>query len=146
MKDGSSTDNPPDNRLWAILFIAVYILMIAFLRHVDSETVARESRPQMMLHVNGGELTWLPEDEAVHDGKPTEVPAEFTPFFFARVPVNSAGMDVLQTLPGIGPGMAERITEFRTTHGPIRNSETFMRIPGIGSKRYESLQPYISFE
>lgn len=145
MTDGSSSDNPPDNRLWAILFIAVSILMTAFLRHVENENVAREVRAQMTLHANGRELAWLPE-EAVHDGKPPAVPAEFTPFFFAKVPVNSAGMDILQTLPGIGPGMAERIIEFRTAHGPIRSPETFLRIPGIGSKRYESLRPYISFE
>lgn len=145
MTDWSLTENPPDNRLWAILFLAISILMIAFLQHLESETVVKEVGPQMMLHTNGRELVWLLEEEA-HGIEPPAVRAEFTPFFFAPVPVNSADKNLLTTLPGIGPGMAERIIDFRTAKGPIKSAEDFMRIPGIGSKRYASLQPYISFQ
>lgn len=142
---GVQSQKLPDNRLWAILFIAVSILVPSLLRQVNSENIDRGGRPELMLHDNGRELEWLP-GEAVKDlSSPMPLRAELTPFFFAPVPVNSADKNLLTTLPGIGPGMAERIIDFRTTNGPIRSAEGFMRIPGIGSKRYASLQPYISF-
>ena len=146
MTDGSVTQNPPDNRLWAVLFLAVSILIAASLPYLAGESKERPVRQNMVLHDSGSKLEWLPEQEIARDAGPAAVRAELSPFFFAPVPVNTAGREVLTTLPGIGPGMADRIIDFRTSNGPITSAEMFMRVPGIGSKRLESLRPFISFQ
>lgn len=128
----------------AVLFLGVGILIISMAQHIGVTADSNSSR-YMVLHVNSSGLEWLEfsgsETEAI-----ASVPAELTPFFFMPVPLNSAKKELLTTLPGIGPGLAERIIDFRETHGVIRNTDDFMRIKGIGSKRNASLQHYVSFQ
>lgn len=49
-----------------------------------------------------------------------------------RVNLNTAGVEELDTLPGIGPGLARRIIENRGRLGPFRRVEDLVRVPGIG--------------
>lgn len=54
--------------------------------------------------------------------------------------INRADGDALQTLPGIGPALARQIVAYREAHGPFRQPADLLRVPGIGVKRYASLQ------
>ena len=49
-----------------------------------------------------------------------------------QVNVNTAGVEELDTLPGIGPVKAEAIVAFREEHGPFRYPEELIRVKGIG--------------
>ncbi len=57
------------------------------------------------------------------------------------IDVNNAGLDALTQLPGIGVTLAQRIVDFRDTHGPFDDLTTLMRIKGIGPKRFAQIQP-----
>jgi len=46
--------------------------------------------------------------------------------------VNSATADALESLPGIGPGLAARILADRRAHGPYGRAEDLLRVTGIG--------------
>lgn len=46
--------------------------------------------------------------------------------------MNRAGVEELQTLPGIGPALAQRIVESRTRDGPFQRPEDLLRVKGIG--------------
>lgn len=48
------------------------------------------------------------------------------------VDVNRAGAAELETLPGIGPVLAERIVAWRTDNGPFGSVESLRDVPGIG--------------
>lgn len=48
------------------------------------------------------------------------------------VDVNAAGAGELQTLPGIGPVLAERIVAWRTEHGAFADVDALRDVPGIG--------------
>ena len=48
------------------------------------------------------------------------------------VPVNSATAQELETLPGIGPVLAQRIVEDRDTHGPFASVDDLQRVSGVG--------------
>ncbi len=61
-----------------------------------------------------------------------------------RVDLNSADSATLQTLPGIGPALAERIIEYRRTHGGFRSPEELMRISGIGPRKFSDLKDRIT--
>lgn len=47
------------------------------------------------------------------------------------VDINSADVAELDTLPGIGPVLAQRIVDFRTEHGPFGRIEELARVDGI---------------
>lgn len=46
----------------------------------------------------------------------------------------------MQTLPGLGPVLAERIVADREARGPFRTAEDLLRVPGIGPKRLERIR------
>jgi competence ComEA-like helix-hairpin-helix protein len=49
----------------------------------------------------------------------------------------------LQYLPGIGPERARAIVQYRDYHGPFRNVDELIRVPGIGPKLLANVQPFI---
>lgn len=55
------------------------------------------------------------------------------------VNVNTAGVEELQALPGIGPALAEAIVEEREANGPFGTVEDLLRVGGIGEKKLEKL-------
>ncbi len=61
-----------------------------------------------------------------------------------RIDLNQATLDDLVQLPGIGPSLAERILEYRKTHGPFRSIEDLLNVKGIGPAKLEQIRPYIT--
>jgi competence protein ComEA len=59
------------------------------------------------------------------------------------VDLNRAGSAELQTLPGIGPALAERIIESRSRDGPFHTPEELTRVRGIGPATLERLRSLI---
>jgi competence protein ComEA len=62
----------------------------------------------------------------------------------ATVNLNSATLDQLATLPGIGPKVAERILEYRTKNGGFKKIEELMNVRGIGEKSFLKIKPLVS--
>ena len=60
------------------------------------------------------------------------------------VDLNTAEAEELATLPGIGEGLAKRIVDYRTEHGPFEGPEGLMEVSGIGEKKYEGLREYVT--
>ena len=60
------------------------------------------------------------------------------------VALNTAGVDALQRLPGIGPVLAERIVAFRARHGRFHDLRDLERIGGIGPKTVEAIDTYVT--
>lgn len=61
----------------------------------------------------------------------------------APLDLNTATVDELQQLPGIGPGTAKAIVQFRLKSGPFQRVEDLLAIHGISKARLEKLRPYI---
>ena len=62
----------------------------------------------------------------------------------AKVSLASATTDQLEELPGIGPVTAQKIVDWRQTHGPLRSVEDLDAIPGIGPARVEQLRDLVT--
>lgn len=60
----------------------------------------------------------------------------------AKVDINSAGMDELQTAPGIGPAKARAIIEYRELYGNFSCLEELCEVKGIGAKTLDKLRDY----
>jgi competence protein ComEA len=52
----------------------------------------------------------------------------------------TATLEQLDTLDGVGPGLAQKIIDYRTQHGGFRSVDELGEVPGIGDKRLESLR------
>ena len=61
-----------------------------------------------------------------------------------RVNLNSAGVAELDTLPRIGPAMAERIIAWRDDNGGFTSVEDLLAVPGIGDKMLEGLRDLVT--
>ena len=48
-----------------------------------------------------------------------------------RVDLNTAGVDAMTTLPGLGEKKARAILEYRLTHGPFRSLGEVAQVPGV---------------
>ena len=60
------------------------------------------------------------------------------------IPVNTASVEELDTLPGIGPKTAQAIVKYRETHGKFNSAEDLLQVPGIGPKKLAALKPHIT--
>ena len=57
--------------------------------------------------------------------------------------VNTASEQELTTLPGVGPGLARRIIEYRAANGPFQSVEDLQNVSGIGPSKFEKMAPYV---
>lgn len=62
-----------------------------------------------------------------------------------RLNPNTAPLDELRRLPGIGPTRAAAILAERHSGGSFRDLDDMTRVPGIGLKTVEALSPYLTF-
>lgn len=79
---------------------------------------------------------------------PTAVPAAKSPAGTAAakslIDINTASASRLDELPGIGPGKAQAIVEYRQAKGPFRTPEELKNVKGIGQKTYDGLKDRIT--
>ena len=64
----------------------------------------------------------------------------------ALVDINTADEALLQTLPGVGPALAERIVAYREENGGFRYLYELTNVKGIGLKTFEGLQDLITLD
>jgi len=57
---------------------------------------------------------------------------------------NLASRADLETLPGIGPVLAQRIIDYRRAYGPYKNIADLRKVSGIGRKKLERMKPYLT--
>ncbi len=55
----------------------------------------------------------------------------------AKVNVNTADVKGLMTLTGVGRKVAERIVEYRDSHGPFRKADEIRKVEGVGHGVWE---------
>ncbi|MDA0987605.1 MAG: ComEA family DNA-binding protein [Chloroflexi bacterium] len=74
----------------------------------------------------------------IGDVIPTELPVP------GKININTASVDELETLPGIGEVTANTIVEYREQNGLFAREEDLLLKPGIGPKTLEDLREFIT--
>lgn len=59
------------------------------------------------------------------------------------VSLNTATVEQLETLPGVGPVLAQHIVDYRAQHGGFRSIDELREVNGIGDRRFADLQPLV---
>lgn len=76
----------------------------------------------------------LPAEASEPDSAPT------------RIELNTATLEELMTLPGIGEVRAARILAYRENNGPFRQAAELMNVSGIGEATFAKLRDYVYVE
>lgn len=66
-----------------------------------------------------------------------------TPAPAGKVHLNSATLEQLDELPGVGPVTAQQILDYRSAHGAFQSIDELDAVPGIGPARLAQLRPLV---
>jgi len=72
------------------------------------------------------------------------MPAAYKITLKIPISVNTASLEELDTIPGIGPTTAVKIINYISLYGPFKRVEEIKNVPGMGKLRYLKIKPYIS--
>ena len=107
-----------------ILTLVFLVLMVCIFREIQTEEIAG--------------------DYVITTQKAAQEPV--TPMPEPLVNVNTADLETLDKLSGIGPALAERIIAYREEHGPFAAAEDLLAVSGIGEKVLDGLRDQIVLE
>jgi competence protein ComEA len=66
------------------------------------------------------------------------------PLLTDKINVNTADLAALESLPGIGPVLAQQILDYRQAHGPFVQVEDLLEVPGIGPATLDEIRGRIT--
>lgn len=139
----SKVTNGNDYRIYILLILACFLLLIKL---ASGQTVGRFFSNQEVNHLSWNESgLCLTSGQNSSDKGKEGMANHLSPFFFKPIPINSASKELLMTIKGIGPMMAEAIISQRRNAGPFSNPEDLLRIRGVGRKRMAYLANLLSF-
>jgi comEA protein len=79
-----------------------------------------------------------------HAPKQTDPPQATTPTELTPIDINTATVQQLSSLPGIGQVLAQRIISYRTANGPFESLADLTKVEGVGEKKLEAILEYIT--
>ncbi len=134
-------------------------------------TLAPESRVEQAIEVAGGFTSaantavvnlaqpladgvqvYIPSQEEVSGAPPAGVNQTNTVLISASssgesgglININTASLDELDSLPGIGPSTAQKIIDYRENNGPFATIEDIMNVAGIGESKFNQIKDLIT--
>lgn len=76
---------------------------------------------------------------AAAPAKPAPAASEARP-----VDLNTADTAALESVPGIGKSLSQRIVAFREKNGPFQSVDDLLKVQGVGEKSIQKLRPYLT--
>lgn len=104
-------------------------------------------------YVQDGEQIWVPwkseaglptENPSNGNRSPSPIASPSVSQLMGLININIATQVELETLPGIGPVLAQRIITYREENGPFRLIDDLQQVNGIGPTIFEKLKTYIT--
>lgn len=83
---------------------------------------------------------YVPQPRTSYAATGRYAPAQAVPLQTGAIPVNSADLDLLDELPGVGEATAEAIVQERTQNGAFFYPEDLMQVKGIGESKLEDMR------
>ena len=102
--------------------------------------LAQELRDQQSVYVPRVGETEIPPP--VVDAQPRSSAGSFVAG--GKTNINTATLEELEALPGIGPAFAGRIVEYRQANGPFKSIEEITLVSGVGEATLAKIKDYIT--
>lgn len=96
----------------------------------------------LAMFINDGDEIIIPRIGANNASVVTPGSSGDTSSKITRININTASLNQLMTLPGIGQSIAERIIQYRTQI-PFKSPEDIKNVSGIGNSKYDKIKDYI---
>jgi len=58
----------------------------------------------------------------------------------AKININDADLEQLESIRGVGPALAERIATYRKENGKFKTTEDLMKVRGIGQSKFDRIK------
>ncbi len=85
----------------------------------------------------------VPEHVAAFNNRTyAEFSAKMRPFLFLPIEINRAEKQLLETIPGIGPQLAEKIVLLRTSRNGFHDLTELLDVKGIGPQKFAEIKKY----
>jgi hypothetical protein len=72
------------------------------------------------------------------------ITAEMRPIFFLPLQLNNADSQLLETIPGVGPRLAERIIALRSVRKGFHDIAELLDVEGIGPQKFAAIKKFCS--
>lgn len=113
---------------------------VLYQRPAAASSVAAEA-PEAPEAPEEPETPEAPEEPAAPEETETEPEG-----MASRVNLNTADAAALESLPGIGPALAQRIIDYRMANGPFQTTAEIQDVRGIGAGIYAKIKDSITVE
>lgn len=137
-----------DTRIGLLILCALVLWSVLSYRIHETDGYSVASGLTLQLASEDGKLFFakaeLPQGKNKKDLRKLAPP--LTPFFFQPIPVNFANAELIETINGIGPHLAEEIVRTRNAHGLFSKADDLMGVSGLGPKRISQLENQFSFQ
>ncbi len=122
-----------------LFFIAVAVIIAAFTAGFFTGRAKSPRELKLDTVLTAGTAALTPSGSSAAE---TAEPARTT----LKTNINTAGLEELMELPGIGETIAGRIIEYRSSKGGFKKIEEIMGVAGIGEKTFEKIRDLITIE
>lgn len=107
---------------------------------INNETINKEDSGKLSMEMN------VEQDSLESLEKEPKISKKELKLREKSINLNSAGIDELVSLPGIGESTAEKIIEYRNKKGKFKKIQDIMKVKGIGQKKFDNIKEYLVIE
>ncbi len=139
-----------DIRLVKKIVITLFCIYLAVSNVILYSRNMTVSRPEIIYgdHESVSEVRQAPDEPLIVEAEPLVIKSEQADGRASGglININTAGLEELQTLKGIGPAKAQAIIDYRDKYGGFVSPEEITEVKGIGEGTYQKIKDAICID
>jgi len=130
----------------AVIVVLFFAVCVASTLKEYSVTSSSPAKPMcQQLDLSPSHLVSVDCDDGVIAPVDNQKSANMAVFSFEPISINGASYELLQTVKGVGPKLAQKIVTYRSDVGPFKDIESIKKLTRVGEKRAQYLATQFSF-